>query len=120
MITIEACSNLGTIEGTEFAGRQIRAVGDAVLGAEPWARDAMITITMAEWHQRNLDERSRRRLELATCGAGLAGIAVYEAAREIAFGIAMGAAAADLDQAVVTKPNRQERRRAAKTGELLQ
>ncbi|MGO4173741.1 hypothetical protein [Bosea sp. TAF32] len=120
MITVEACSDLGTIEGTEFAGRQIRAVGAAVLDAESSARDAVIMLSMAEWQQRNLDERSRRRLELAALGAGIAGIASYEAAREVAFGVAMGAAAAELDLAVFTKPNRRERRRAAKTGELLQ
>ena len=120
MITVEACRDLGTIEGTEFAGRQIRATIDAFRSAEPEARDAAITVTAAEWTQRQLDERSRRRMELALIGAGLAGLAAYEEARELAFGLMMRTAAADLAAIEATKPNRKARRRAAKAGEPLQ
>lgn len=119
MITFDACRDLGTIEGTEFAGRQIRATIDAFRSAEPDARDAAITVTTAEWTQRQLDERSRRRMELALIGAGLAGLAAYEEARELAFGAVMSAAAEDIAKSLA-KLNKKERRRGARTGAPLQ
>lgn len=120
MITAKSAAAMGTIEGENFATRRIMAVDAAATLAAGEARDLMISATSLAWQIKQQDELQQRRLELAERGADLAVMTAYERGWWIAFSATMRAATAALKATDAPKSSRQERRRAAKTGEPLQ
>lgn len=85
MITTESASALGTIEGMDFATRQIMAIDATLVLASAAGRDAILSNVLATWSQKHTDELGKRRLELAERGADLDVMTAYEAAHWIAF-----------------------------------
>lgn len=96
MITTESASALGTIEGENFATRQVMAIKAAATLATGEMRDLMISAVSANWQAKQLEDVGKRRLELAERGADLAVMTAYEAAWIIAFSATLRAASAEL------------------------
>lgn len=123
MITVESAAAMGTIEGENFATRQVMAVQAAATLATGEARDHLISAASSAWQMKQQDELRQRRLELAERGADLAVMTAYETGWWTAFAATMRAATAAVEAIEATealKPNRRERRRASRTGEPLQ
>lgn len=96
MITTESATALGTIEGLDFATRQVMAVNATLLLASEAGRDTVLSGLTATWSQKHSDELGKRRLELAERGADLDVMTAYEVAHWTAFSDRMRAATASL------------------------
>lgn len=118
-ITVESAAALGASDGVEFAKRNLAALTDpARLQMTQAERDAVGKL----WQDKQADDHSARRMELACNGAGVEHLIAYTAARETAFCAEMDAYAERLNAlaerfeaenaAMQAKMNRAQRRKA--------
>lgn len=120
-ITTESAAALGTVDGREFAKRNIAAM---VAAGSAAPQDAAVRKAVEdEWIAKQIADHDARRLDLACRGADLAALEAYSAGRERGFCGEMESFAATLNgitdemeretAAAAAKLNRAERRKAA-------